>query len=531
MDNLSGVVPISHYSIKTRLHVTLNLHTNSRYTASDIFFPIQQNAQLQHHLSKVALWCGLSEHSLKDFKADAKSIQTIYSARQSGLKVHLIGLGNKNTPSDALATARSATFKLKKQLKNQVAVELTHLVTPENIAIVEAFATGMLLGEYNIGLYKTDKPIVMNEADAMIHVSIHVAGFYGEDDSFIGINGAVLSQLKTALRTAQATATTQMRIFDLINAPSNYKTPNTLAAWAQDSGDTHGYKVTAWGRSEIEKNNLHALVAVNKGSEQPPAFLILEYKPKNKPKKLPKIGLIGKGVTFDTGGISIKGSTNMHFMKSDMGGAAAVLGTMELCAKLQLPVHLFGIIPATENCVDGKSIKPGDVIGSFAGKSIEIIDTDAEGRLILADGLAYMKKVFDPKVMIDLATLTGSCIQTLGYAASGMFTNNDKLAKQLEIVGESTGERVWRLPLWEQYADDLKSDVADLKNYSGKPTAGAISAAKFLEVFTDKHPAWVHLDIAGVAFSDGEFSAQRSATGYGIRLITAFLEKTDFSEY
>jgi leucyl aminopeptidase len=238
-----------------------------------------------------------------------------------------------------------------------------------------------------------------------------------------------------------------------------------------------------------------------------------------------KIGLVGKGVTFDTGGVSIKDSANMHYMKSDMGGAAAVFGTIEAAAKLQLPVHIIGVVPTTENSVDGLATKPGDVIGSYMGKTIEVIDTDAEGRLILADGLAYLNRNYTPDIIIDLATLTGSVIGTLGYAAAGMFTNNDQLGSSLKKIGDKTGEKLWRLPLWDDYEPELKSDIADIKNYHGKPFAGAIVAAKFLEVFTEKHPAWVHLDIAGTAFADSEFATQKSATAFGVRLLVQWLRE------
>ena len=214
----------------------------------------------------------------------------------------------------------------------------------------------------------------------------------------------------------------------------------------------------------------------------------------------------------------------MHNMKSDMGGAAAVLGTMEAVARMQLPIHLIAVVPSTENCVDGAGTKPSDVFGSYSGKNIEMIDTDAEGRLILADGLSYIVKNYHPEILIDLATLTGSIIATLGHAAAGMFTNNDKLAEELYRTGSACGERVWRLPLWDQYKDDLNSDIADIKNLSGKPFAGAITAAKFLEAFTDKHASWVHLDIAGMAFSDSEFATMKSGTAYGVRLLTDFIE-------
>ena len=214
----------------------------------------------------------------------------------------------------------------------------------------------------------------------------------------------------------------------------------------------------------------------------------------------------------------------MHLMKSDMGGAAAVFGAMELCAKLRLPIHLVGIVPATENSVDALAIKPSDVINSYSGKTIEIIDTDAEGRLILADGLSYMVRHYKPDVLIDLATLTGSAVRTFGYHAAGLFSNDDELAAKLYEASETCGELVWRLPLWDVYKDDIKSDVADVRNFSGRPLAGAIGAAKFLEVFTQDHPSWAHLDIAGVAFSDMEFSSQKSATAFGVRLLMEYLD-------
>jgi leucyl aminopeptidase len=197
---------------------------------------------------------------------------------------------------------------------------------------------------------------------------------------------------------------------------------------------------------------------------------------------------------------------------------------MEAVAKLQLPVHLIGVIPSTENCVDGASTKPSDVFSSYSGKTIEMIDTDAEGRLILADGLSYMVKNYQPDILIDLATLTGSIISTLGYIAAGLFTNNEDLAGDLYKTGRACGEKLWRLPIWDNYKDDLNSDVADVRNLSGKPIAGAITAAKFLEVFTEKHTAWAHLDIAGVAFTDGEFSTLRSSTAFGVRLLVDFIK-------
>ncbi len=197
---------------------------------------------------------------------------------------------------------------------------------------------------------------------------------------------------------------------------------------------------------------------------------------------------------------------------------------MQLIADLQLPVRVTAIVPCAENSVDAKSFLPSDVIYSYSGNSIEIIDTDAEGRLVLADGLSYLIKNFSPEYIIDVATLTGSSVATLGYEAGALFTNNESISKKIQEFGNSIGERLWPLPLWDDYKKDIESDIADVKNYSGKPVAGAISAAKFLEFFTEEHKAWAHLDIAGVAFGDDEFAKSKHATAYGVHLLTKFIE-------
>ena len=303
--------------------------------------------------------------------------------------------------------------------------------------------------------------------------------------------------------------------------PSNYKTPHYLSEYVKSAGQEQGFDVRVIKGAALQKNKLHALHEVGKGSENEPAFIIMEYKAAKKP--VAKIGLVGKGITFDTGGISLKNPTNMHYMKSDMAGAAAVIGVMQAAAELKLPIHLIGIVPAAENAVGSKAYRPGDIIQSYSGKTIEVIDTDAEGRLVLADGLAYMTKNYSPDYLIDLATLTGSCIATLGYTAAGLFTQNEELASELYQSGRITGEKNWRLPLWDDYKSQMQSDMADIKNLSSLPVAGAITAAKFLEAFTENHSAWAHLDIAGVSFTDSEYLKSRSATAYGVRLLTHWM--------
>lgn len=476
-----------------------------------ILFPIFQQESLEKNIEKIADLLGVEKKYLAaTFLADYKEVLPIIpSANSSFSTVYLLGLGKKNDFISIQNAFRSFIFKYNKKLSADIVIEVAGLPAE----IVEPILNGIYLGLYNIGLHKTD---TANEPVFNLKAGTLTFSFDEEIDM----------QVENYIQRTRSIAETQMRIFDLVNSPANFKTPEDLGDWVKKSAKKYKYDVKVLDKKHLEKEKCGALLAIGQGSEHPPVMIIAEYKPKNADKyaNLKKIGLVGKGVTFDTGGISIKGSNNMFYMKSDMGGAAAVLGIIEVAAKLNLPYHIIAVVPATENCVDAKAIKPSDVITSYMGKTIEMIDTDAEGRVILADGLAYLNKNYQPDIILDFATLTGSIIQSLGYAAAGLFTNNDALAKELEMAGNAVGERLWRMPIWEIYADDIKSDVADLRNYSNKPTAGAISAAKFLEVFTENHTAWAHIDIAGVAFADSEYSSMRSSTAYGIRLVLEWLK-------
>jgi len=473
-----------------------------------LVIPVVGNGAHEATLKAVEKTTGISAEMLRqDFKGEIGEILPLYL---EGQRIYLLGLGEKPAFADVLKAFRSFSHKMKKKLTPEISVSFLHdnlADTPERW--VEAAANGLVLGAYYLGRYKTK--------NAEHHP------FESENSEIqIFIDKIDVKVAQAAAARGQRIAETQMSIYDLVNAPNNKKIPADLANWALESGKKYGYRVEVWDKQQIEATGLNALLAVNAGSEHPPTFIIMEYVPDTKPVR--KVGLVGKGVTFDTGGLSIKPSNNMHLMKSDMGGAAAVFGTMEAVAKFKLPVHLIGIVPATDNAVDAHAFKPSDVIHSYSGKTIEVIDTDAEGRLILADGLAYMVKHFQPQILIDLATLTGSSVRTFGSHAGALFSNNDALADQLVKTSEQTGERVWRLPVWEVYKDEMKSEIADIRNLGLKPTAGAITAAKFLEFFTDEHPAWAHLDIAGVALVDSEFSPQRSATAFGVRLLLEFLE-------
>jgi len=477
--------------------------------------PVAQAENTPQVLSLVSATTNIPVEVIEaDFPAGLKDVHTLYfSEAGKSKRIILLGLGKAPGINEISAAFRSFIFRRKANLNGSLAISFVHKNAGAPISTwVDAAVAGVHLGCYDIGLYKTAKT-----EDSKQPIPLENLGIFAPSEH--------LGVVKKAIQEGKATAETQLEIFNLVNAPSNKKDPKTLADWAIKSGEKYGYAVKVFDKKGIEKLGLHALLAVNRGSENPPTFIVMEYKPKGKAIK--KVGLVGKGVTFDTGGLSIKPSTNMHYMKSDMGGAAAVLGTMEVAAKLNLPVHLVGVVPSTDNSVDSKSVKPGDVIGSYDGKTIEVIDTDAEGRLVLADGLAYLSRNYNPDILLDLATLTGSCIRTLGTAAGGLFSNNDDLALKLLEAGQSTGERLWQLPLWDDYKSDIKSDVADVKNFSGKPMAGAISAAKFLEVFTGDHSAWAHMDIAGMALGDSEYSIQKSATAFGIRLLIGFLQGLD----
>jgi leucyl aminopeptidase len=308
----------------------------------------------------------------------------------------------------------------------------------------------------------------------------------------------------------------------LIDAPANHKTPEFLGHWAKDSAVDSNYKCTVLHQKELIEQKFDAVLAVGKGSVHPPVVIINEYLPKK--GKGVDIGLVGKGITFDSGGVSIKPSQNLHYMKSDMGGSAVVLGVVEVAARLKLNINIVSVVASAENAVDAASYRPGDVINSHSGKTIEIIDTDAEGRLVMADAISFIIKKYQPEQLIDLATLTGSVVRTLGYAAAGMFTPSNEMADRMSKVGEDVHERVWRLPLYDDFESDLHSDIADIRNFSGKPIGGAINAAKFLESFTESHEKWMHLDIAGVAFGDSNYSKMKSASGYGVQLLTSYIK-------
>lgn len=324
-----------------------------------------------------------------------------------------------------------------------------------------------------------------------------------------------LKMAEIALMQGMAIAQGMKVAKDLGNLAPNICTPSYLAKRALDMSKFHKLKVSVLGQKEMEKLKMGALLAVAKGSHQPAKLIILEYRGGAKTEK--PIVLVGKGITFDTGGISLKPAAEMDEMKYDMCGAASVLGTLTAVAEMALPLNVIGIIPTTENMPGGNATKPGDVVTSMSGQTIEILNTDAEGRLILCDALTYAER-YNPEAVIDIATLTGACVIALGHVASGLMSNNDQLAGELLQAAELSIDQAWRLPLWDDYQDLLKSNFADMANIGGR-SAGTISAACFLARFADKY-RWAHLDIAGTAWKSGK---EKGSTGRPVPLLTQFL--------
>ena len=426
---------------------------------------------------------------------------TYYIAEKYDCVHVFIGLGKKIDYKSLKTIAHRISSKEKEIFGENVVLAIPEVFTLQQ---VEATISGLFLGTYNLGHFKKkDKHAFLDPK--------FVLGLLSKTD--------YLEVANRAIKIAKA----QIEILYLVDLPPNNITPIYLAKWAIERGEEYGFSTRILGAEASRIEGLDAFVAVGKGSEKEPQFIIMDYIPETDIPKIRHVGLVGKGITFDTGGLNIKTAGMLH-MKCDMAGGASVLGTMQLVADLKLPIRVTAIVPCCENAVDSKSFLPSDVIKSYSGSTIEIIDTDAEGRLILADGLSFMIKNYKPEILVDIATLTGSAVGTFGNECAALFTNDQTLSQKLQHSGDEIGERLWPLPLWDAYKSDIESDIADVKNYSGKPVAGAISAAKFLEHFTEGHTSWAHLDIAGVAFGEDEFAKSKHATAYGVHLLTHFIE-------
>jgi leucyl aminopeptidase len=368
----------------------------------------------------------------------------------------------------------------------------------------QTFVEGLFYGNYSFDNYKSEKS-KEKDLDIFLHAEDEVKLHYG---------------LKTSLKVMEGVNFAR----DLQNEPGSALTPEILADTISDKLSLKGISIKVFDEKEIKRRKMGGLFSVGQGSDNPPRFIVINYSPAKKVKKLKRVVLVGKGVTFDSGGISIKPSQDMGEMKADMSGAAVVAGVILAAAKSNLAIEITGIIPAAENLLSGSSYRPGDIITTASGKTVEVENTDAEGRLILADALDYACRQ-KPDYIIDLATLTGAVVVALGSITAGLFTKNNYLKDTIYNSGLKTFERVWQLPLWDEYYEFIKSDVADIKNLGGK-WGGAITAAKFLEHFIDKDIPWAHLDIAGPTYPNKTRNYNKKyMTGYGVRLIYEVLNR------
>jgi leucyl aminopeptidase len=428
--------------------------------------------------------------ALGDFKGKKGETSLIYSRGTiTSERVLLVGLGEKEkiTTEEVRKTIGGISRKIRDMGVGKVGVNLPSIVrgSLDHYEIIEAITEAFVMGSYqNIHFQTKDLDKFMKIDEVTI---------FGSKVDTENVN----DKIKSGLIIGEAVNLCR----NLAWRPGNIITPSKLAEEAQRLQEL-GVKVTVFDREEAEKIGLGSFLAVARGTEEPPKFIIMEYGTKNEGDT---VALLGKGITFDSGGISLKPGSGMEAMKGDMTGGAVVISAMTAIARLGVDLHVIGIVPATDNMPSGKAIHPGDVITTYSGQTFEVISTDAEGRMILNDALSYAAKNYDPQAMFDFATLTGAIEVALGNHAIGYFANDESIAKRIEDASKSSGERVWRMPLWEVYDEQLKSTVADFKNTGGRP-GGAITAARFLNKFVKEIP-WVHMDIAGV-------DEQKSNKGY-----------------
>lgn len=445
----------------------------------------------------------------KDFSGKEGEIVYVYSEGLPERRIALLGLGVESKATvETLRRSYGCLTKscLTKQVKNlNLILPQSDKFSDENL--VRGVAEGLLLPNY---VYTGQKHRQLEEQAPNIIQKV----------TWIGNQRNLLAEVEKIACICRAVDYTR----NLANGNADDITPYYLAQCALDlSKNNSSIKTTIFDKKRIEKEKLSLLLAVNRGSALDPYFIIMEYK--GDPSSKEHVVLVGKGITYDTGGLNLKPTGSMETMKTDMSGAAACFGTLLAVSELKLKVNLTVVVPSTENGIDARSFKPGDVYMSYAGKSVEMTNSDAEGRLILADGLAYACKNLKPTKLIDIATLTGAIEIALGPEAAGMMSTDDELAKELIAAGERSYERVWRMPLFEEYKDKLKSDIADMKSWNGR-SASANVAATFLRFFVDESVPWAHLDIAGTAYTASEPKKYlpKYATGMGVGLLVDFLE-------
>ncbi|MBF0275885.1 MAG: leucyl aminopeptidase [Nitrospinae bacterium] len=441
----------------------------------------------------------------KRVEGKAGSQLTFFPEKSTFEGVLIVGFGKKKALS--LDVIRNTAAKIYKAVSNNSLTSITvalPVVAKKNIESVRAFVDGFLLSSYCFDKYLSEK----GNATKIKTVNIVLQD-----------NNTADKSLQEAIKLQETITNAVFTARDLENTPSADMTPSILAQFAQNMCKANGISISVLNEKQIIAHKMGCLYGVAKGSVEEPRFIIMEYGKSFKKKGT--IAVVGKGITFDSGGISLKPGAGMDEMKMDMSGAAATIGILEAVSKLKINKHIMGIIPAAENMPSGNATKPGDILTAMNGKTVEVLNTDAEGRLILADALSYAAKQ-KPEVIIDLATLTGACLIALGTVCAGIISNNDNVVDGLKKVSEVTGEKIWQLPSFDEYREQIKSKIADLQNIGGK-NAGTITAGLFLENFVDNIP-WAHIDIAGTAMNAKENDlCPKGGSGFGVKLVTEYL--------
>lgn len=427
-------------------------------------------------------------------------ITSLYIADHSLQRIVWIGLGSiKDLTQDKIrALIGSSVRSINRQRAATLLVDVGHYMIPgaQVSDTAQTIAEGILLGTYEFKCYKTD-----GKQSKFL------------DKAFLRCESHDRTEVERGLKQGRIVADSVNFCRDLVNHPSHYLTPRRMAEYAASVEEATGLELTVLNPEAMVQEKMNALLAVAKGSEEPPRLIVFKYK--GNPDSPEMLALIGKGVTFDSGGISLKPSEGMGDMKDDMGGAAAVLAAMKAIGRLKPRINVLAVIPCVENMPSGRALKPGDVVTSMSGQTIEIITTDAEGRLILADAITYAIRAGATRI-VDIATLTGACVVALGKSVSGVIANNADWCGQLLAAARHSGEKMWELPGFDDYAEQIKSDIADMKNSGGRG-AGAITAGKFIEKFVEKRP-WAHIDIAGTVTVDKDAGYNvKGATGVGVR--------------
>lgn len=464
-----------------------------------------------HLLDKIKNLIDIKNNSISQF---GKSLFLILSINEKIFKVLLIGIGNEEHLSTDKIRQLGGIISLKARELNFSNVVISNFFQNDDRSI--PLSEGLLLSLYSFQTYKTENDLIKQTksyADFFDRFEVNIlCSIFSED---------IQKSIDQTLKITDAIFYTR----NLANSPPNVINPQELANHSINLGKSGKIHVKVFDKKQIEEMKLNGILSVGKGSINEPRLIIMEYS-KGKPSD-PPILLVGKGVTFDTGGISIKPSDKMDEMKYDKNGGCTVIGIMKAVSDLNIPVNVIGVVPTVENMPSGSSYRPGDIITMYNGKTVEVLNTDAEGRLILADALAYGVSEYKPKCIIDFATLTGACIIALGSNIAGIMGNNQNLISKLIEISHTTDEKIWELPLHEEFFELIKSNVANIKNIGGR-TGGTITAAAFLANFVTNTP-WAHIDIAGTAWTqDGTMEKSynpKGATGFGIRTIIKFLEQ------